>query len=152
MESSQGIRSTVRDILKWSQTSITAYNDKQKTGQGYSTGSSLKQLSKQMSSLTPFAKPFDSGSSYGTGWVRAQLPTILGAVSCNPSFVKSMPTAGHGRNEEVIYHQGSMVDYKFSIFLNPSTLSAILVLTNSIILNDAADWVGQLILEALLDQ
>ncbi len=98
MESSQGIRSTVSDMLKWCQALIKAYNDEQKTGQGHSAGSPLKQLSKQMSGLTPFAKPFDNGSSYGMGWVRTQLPTILGAVGCNPGFVKSMPTAGRGRD------------------------------------------------------
>lgn len=150
MDSAQGIRSTVNDLLRWCQALIKSYNDKPNTDPG-SAGSQLKQLRKQMSGLTPFAKPFDSGSAYGLGWVRAQLPTALGAVGCNPAFVKAMPTVGQYTDEVVIYHQGSMAGYTTSIFLLPSSESAIVVLSNSISLNDCADWVGQLILEALLD-
>ena len=104
-----------------------------------------------MSGLTPFAKPFDKNSAYGMGWVRAQLPAILGAVGCNPGFVKSIPMAGLGSEETIIYHQGSLAGYTSSLFLVPDTESAVVVLSNSISLNDCADWVGQLILEALLD-
>lgn len=151
MDSAQGIRSNVNDLLKWCHALIKTYNSEQKAGQGFSHASPLKQLHKQMSSLTAFGTPFDSGSSYGMGWVRAQLPTALGAVGCNPSFVKSMPTAGKGTNHLVIYHQGSLAGYTSSIFLIPERESAIVVLSNSISLNDCADWVGQLILEALID-
>lgn len=151
MDSSQSIRSTVNDMLKWSRALVKAYSDQQKTGQSHSAGSPLKQLTKQMSGLTPFAKPFDTSSAYGMGWVRAQLPAILGAVGCNPAFVKSMPTAGIGSEETIMYHQGSLAGYTSSLFLIPDTESAIVVLSNSISLNDCADWVGQLILEALLD-
>ena len=151
MDSAMGIRSTVNDLLKWSQALNKAYNDQQKMKQGWSPGSPLKQIPIQMAALTPFLEPFDSGSHYGMGWVRAQLPTVFGAIGCNPSFVKSLPTAGHGSSEVVIYHQGSTAGYTSSLFLIPSTESAIVVLSNSISLNDCADWVGQLILEALLD-
>lgn len=151
MCSSQGIQSTVNDMLKWCQALIKAHNDQQKTGRTISPGSPLKQILKQMAGHTPFSKPFNPGSAYGMGWVRAQLPTVLGAVGCNPSFVKSMPTVGHGSEEIVVYHQGSMAGYTSSVFLIPNTESGIVVLSNSISLNDCADWVGQLILEALLD-
>ena len=151
MDSSQSIRSTVNDMLKWCQALVKAYSDQQKSGQGHSAGSPLKQLPKQMSGLTPFAKRFDTNSAYGVGWVRAQLPTILGAVGCNPGFVRAMPTAGRGSEETTMYHQGSLARYTSSLFLIPDTESAVVVLTNSISLNDCADWVGQLILEALLD-
>lgn len=151
MDSSQSIRSTVNDMLKWCQALVKAYNDQRKTGEGHSAGSPLKQLPKQMSGLTPFAKPFDTNCAYGMGWVRAQLPTILGAVGCNPGFVKAMPTTGRGSEDTILYHQGSLAGYTSSLFLIPDTESAIVVLTNSISLNDCADWVGQLILEALLD-
>lgn len=151
MDSAQGIRSNVNDLLKWCQALIKAYQDERKAGRGSSAGSALKQLHQQMSSLTPFEKPFGSNSFYGMGWVRAQLPTALGAVGCNPSFVKSMPIAGQGTDHVVIYHQGSLAGYTSSMFLIPGSESAIVVLSNSISLNDCADWVGQLILEALID-
>ncbi len=44
-----------------------------------------------------------------------------------------------------------MAGYTSSTYIIPSTQSAIVVLTNSISLNHAADWVSQLILGALLD-
>ena len=151
MDSAMGVRSTVSDLLKWSQALNRAYNDQQKTKQGHSSDLPLKQLPIQMAALTPFSEPFSSGSYYGMGWVRAQLPTVFGAIGCNPSFVKSLPVTGRGSSEVVIYHQGSTAGYTSSLFLIPNTESAIVVLSNSISLNDCADWVGQLILEALLN-
>ena len=85
MDSAIGMRSTVNDMLKWCRALIKAYNDQQKTAQGHSAGSPLKQLSIQMSGLTPHAKPFDTNSAYGMGWVRARLPGPLGAIGCNPA-------------------------------------------------------------------
>ena len=150
MDSSPGIRSTVNDMLKWCQAWLESYSNAQKTSQDTAADSPLTQITKQLSGLTPFAMPFYPRSTYGMGWVRAELPTNLGAVGCNPIFVKSMPIVGKGRDEEIFYHQVSMAGYTTSAFLIPSTQSAIVVLTNSLSLNDAADWVGQLILESLL--
>lgn len=85
------------------------------------------------------------------GWVQAELPAVLGTVGCDPGFMKSMSTAGKGKDIQIFYHQDIMAGYTTSAFLIPSTQSAIVVLKNSLSLNDAADWVGQAILEALLD-
>ncbi|KAI4265228.1 MAG: hypothetical protein L6R38_009569, partial [Xanthoria sp. 2 TBL-2021] len=98
MDASQSIRSSVNDMLKWCRAMIKAYTDEQETGQTGSADSPLKQLSRMMSDITPFAKPFGPRSSYGMGWVQAQLPTILGAVGCNPGFVKSMPIVGKDKD------------------------------------------------------
>ena len=67
MDASQGIRSTVNDMLKWCQALINAYTYEQRTGQNCSGESPLKQISKLMSIITPFAKPFTPRSSYGIG-------------------------------------------------------------------------------------
>ena len=96
-----------------------------------------------MSSLTAFAEPFDTNSSYGMGWVRTQVPGILGAIGCNPGFVKRLPIAGRGVTNTIFYHQGSLAGYTSSAYLIPDIKSAIIVLSNSISLNDCADWVGQ---------
>ena len=62
-----------------------------------------------------------------------------------------MPTTCRGSKEKtIIYHQGSLAGYTSSPFLIPDTESAIVILSNSICLNDCADWAGQLILEDLL--
>ncbi|KAL8946655.1 MAG: hypothetical protein Q9222_006977 [Ikaeria aurantiellina] len=151
MDASQGVRSTVNDMLKWCEALIKAYTNEQETRRTSTAESPLKQISKIMSGITPFAEPFGPQSSYRMGWVHAQLPTILGAVGCNPAFMKNMPVVGNGKDVDVFYHQGSMAGYTASAFLIPSTRSAIVVLANSLSMNDAADWVGQALLEALLD-
>ena len=51
----------------------------------------------------------------------------------------------------VLYHQGSLPGALATINLLPDTESAIVILTNSLTLNDTPDWVGQLILEELLE-
>ena len=151
MDSALGMRSTVNDMLKWCRALLKAYSDQQNTAKGHSTGSPLKQLPIQMSALTPYAKPFDTDSAYGMGWVRARLPGILGAIGCNPAFMESMPTACRGSDQKtILYHQGSLAGYTSSLFLIPDTESTIVALTNSLSLNDCADWIGQLILEDLL--
>ena len=150
MGSGGGIQSTVNDMLKWCQALNIAYNDQQQTGVGHSSGSPIKQISKQMTDHIPFAKPFE-GSAMGMGWARTQLPAVFSGLGCNAAFVKDLPTAGHGSKEVIFYHQGSMVGYTSMLFLIPRTESAIIVLSKSISLNDCTDWVGQTILEALLD-
>jgi len=63
-----------------------------------------------------------------------------------------MPIVGGGLPSQLIYyHQGSTVGYFSNIALIPETQSAIVVLTNGIGSADAADWLGQAVLQALLE-
>lgn len=50
----------------------------------------------------------------------------------------------------MIFHQGSLPGALTLVMLLPDKDAAIVVLTNSLALNDVADWIGQLILEELL--
>jgi len=54
-------------------------------------------------------------------------------------------------SELVIYHQGSHPGVLAAANLLPKSQSAIVVLTNTLSINDNADWVGQLLLESFLD-
>ena len=47
--------------------------------------------------------------------------------------------------------QGSLVGATSFVMLLPESESAVLVVTNTMIPNDAADWIGQLLIETLLD-
>ena len=149
MDSSQGLVSTIDDMLKWSQALLISINNEGMSDGASGAASPVKNVAQLIASHTPLAEPFDQ-SAYGMGWVRTQLPAPLGATGCNPGFVEKMPVVGHGSDQIVLYHQGSLAGYTSSIFLLPSTKSAIVVLTNSISLNDCADWIGQLALEVLL--
>jgi hypothetical protein len=76
-------------------------------------------------------------------------------------FVPAMPLVGRGCKKEgsdgkgkgptVWYHNGSLVGFFSSVHILPETGTIIVVLVNSIPKNDAADWVGQLLVEAMLD-
>jgi hypothetical protein len=80
------------------------------------------------------------------------LPNPIGAGGSNSMLVDKMPEVGKGTaGTEVLYYQGNMAGYTTSLILLPDTQSAIVVLANSMALNDAADWVSQAVLETLLN-
>ncbi|KAK4139709.1 beta-lactamase/transpeptidase-like protein [Dichotomopilus funicola] len=90
--------------------------------------------------------------SYTSGWVRSQLPTTVGNMGVNPGLLEKMPVLSDGIKPRLaLWHQGSLVGATSFVMMFPETESAVLVLTNTMALNDAADWIGQLLVETLLD-
>ena len=91
--------------------------------------------------------------SYGFGWAPVQLPGRMGDIGCNlPLMPNGMPEVGKGvPSQLVIYHQGSLPGALVAVNLITDTESAIVVLTNSPSLSDTPHWVGQLVLEELLE-
>ena len=82
----------------------------------------------------------------------ANLPAPLGAVGVNGMFVPEMPVVGKGsKKREIWYHNGCLVGFFSSVHIIPDTDTVIVVLVNSLAKNDCADWIGQLLVEALLD-
>ncbi|MCJ1427521.1 hypothetical protein MMC29_005424 [Sticta canariensis] len=138
MGSSQGILSNIEDMLKWRQAFVSAMNNQQESDTASSTKSPLRQLPQLITGHPLFRS------------LSIKLPAPLGATGCNPGFAANMPVVDHGSDEAVLYHQGSLTGYTSSIFLLPNTESANFVMTNSISLNDYADWVCQLILETVV--
>lgn len=78
---------------------------------------------------------------YSLGWARAQLPTTMGDIGTNPNLVSHMPVVARGGSGLCYWHQGSLVGYTSFVALLSEEDAAIVVLTNSTALNDAADWV-----------
>lgn len=148
-----GIRSCVKDLLKLYRTIMKSGNDQFNTGRASTPGSPLKHVGQLLSSNIPLKKTSLRESSYALGWVRSQLPNSMGAVGLNPKWMPNgMPTVGKGiASRLVVYHQGSLPGALAAVNLLPESQSAIVVLTNTLALNDCADWVGQLVLETLLD-
>lgn len=91
--------------------------------------------------------------SYAMGIVHTELPDPLGVSGPNSMYVEKMPTVGKGLTDPrlCIYHQGSIVPYLSSIYLLPDTSTTIVDPTSSMANNSAADRLGQLLLEAVLD-
>lgn len=154
MEGAVGVQSSVGDLIKFSQKLMEAADDQLSKNVTSTEGSPLKQLPTLLQghiNLSP--TPSELERSYALGWIRTMLPGPLGTVGLNPMYVDAMPLVGKGLEEPkmVMHHQGSLIDFLSSIHLIPSSRTAIVVLTNSMSNNDAADWLGQLILEAILD-
>ncbi|KAJ1669419.1 hypothetical protein EV182_008773, partial [Spiromyces aspiralis] len=70
----------------------------------------------------------------------------------NPWLMKEMPVLSEGiKSRLALWQQGSLVGATSFVMMLPETESAVLVLTNTMAPNDAADWIGQLLVETLLD-
>ncbi|KAM0248984.1 hypothetical protein ACHAP5_003193 [Fusarium lateritium] len=149
---SGGARSSVKDLVKLYGSYMKGFNNEFKGANSSSEESTFKQLTHIMSAKIPFDQPSQFEASYGFGWGRVQLPGRLGEIGMNPGLLpKGMPIVGKGTSRLVLFHQGSLPGSLTFVALLPEIESVVVVLTNSLALNDAADWIGQLIIEELLE-
>ena len=149
---SGSLRTCVKDLLKLYSSFLRSAKEQFESGKTSTEGSPLKQVNHLMSAKIPMGDPTFRETSYGFGWARVQLPGPMGAIGCNPPLMPDgMPVVGKGAcSTMVCYHQGSLPGALAAVNLVPETESAIVVLSNSLTLNDTPDWVGQLVLEELL--
>nr|POE77996.1 hypothetical protein CFP56_09637 [Quercus suber] len=77
----------------------------------------------------------------------------MGQIGINPNLMpEGMPSVGKDiPSQLILFHQGSLPGALAIVMLLPATESAIVILTNTLALNDVPDWVGQLVLEELLN-
>jgi CubicO group peptidase (beta-lactamase class C family) len=152
MGSAGGVRSCVKDLLTFYEAVMLAANDQSSEKTDPTINSPLKQLDMILSAHMPMSHSGLSEHSYGLGWARNQLPAPLGDTGLNGIFVPQMPTVLAGsKSRLVLSHHGSMPGFTTAAYLFPETATAIVVLTNSLALNDAADWVGQLLIETVFE-
>lgn len=87
--------------------------------------------------------------SYGFGWAWAQLPAVISqgsdASTPNPIVRTCAPS------QLALYHGGVIPGFNTYNVLIPETGSAVVVLTNSQSLNGRVRWIGELLVEALLN-
>jgi hypothetical protein len=82
------------------------------------------------------------------------LSTFVGLQGENPELLEEgdLPILGAGSPPMITYyHHGATPGYYSALFLFPETESAVVVLTNTMPLNDAADWIAQVYISALFD-
>ncbi|KAM0324812.1 hypothetical protein ACHAQA_007778 [Verticillium albo-atrum] len=142
-----GLYSTVNDLLKYAKAVLDAERDPD-------SSPVLRDMRTILSNQIPLDYPSHDSRHYGMGWIRTQLPGIVGLQGDNAELLdlEELPVLGSGaRPMMAYYHQGAALGYYSSIFLFPESKSAIITLTNSIPLNDAADWIGQAYASALFD-
>jgi CubicO group peptidase (beta-lactamase class C family) len=161
-QGANGIKSTVSDLLIYYKAVLDAWRSETGSAASQSKDSSSNPLKNVKKLLTPRIPldPDAKGQWYGAGWAIAELPAPLGSIGTNGMFVPAMPLVGRGCKKEgsdekakgptVWYHNGSLVGFFSSVHILPETGIIIVVLVNSRPKNDAADWVGQLLVEEML--
>lgn len=156
MGSAGGLLSSVNDLSKYCKALMRSWNS-QTQGKMADCGiehetAVFDEVSWLFAPLQIMETPTFREKSYAAGWARSQLPTAVGDIGVNPGLVEAMPLLADGIDSRLaLWHQGSLVGATCFAMLLPETESAVLVLTNTMAFNDAADWIGQLLVEALLD-
>ena len=143
-ETSGGIYSSVNDILAWAKAILAA---EQKSYSG-----PLKEVPTILSNQVPLDNPSRDHRFYGFGWVRTALPDVVGLQGDNAELFNrdQLPVLGSKSQPMMTYyHQGAGLGYYSAIFMFPASNSAVVVLTNSMPLNDVADWIAQIYITAL---
>ncbi|KIW70018.1 hypothetical protein PV04_02329 [Phialophora macrospora] len=152
MVSAGGVRSCVKDLLRFYSTVLRSGVDQFKNSRTSTAGSPLKQLPVILSGHTPVSSSSFLERSYAMGMVRVQLPGELGDTGINGMFVESMPVVdGNSSNPLVLYHLGSMPGFLSCAIIVPELEYVVVVLVNALAISDTADWVGQLLLQTILD-
>ncbi|QKX62647.1 uncharacterized protein TRUGW13939_09808 [Talaromyces rugulosus] len=130
MSPAMGLRSSVNDLLIWSQALLKGLVDQRESGRSSTPGLPLKHLTSIMSGHCQLMSSYPG--ELGMGFMMTTLPNPIGDGGANPALLEKKPNVGSD---------------------SPGTesQSAVVVLANSMSLNDAADWVGQAVLEAVLE-
>lgn len=147
-EASGGIYSSLHDLSKWCSEMLRSIRDAREGKSGI-----LKEVPYLISNLIPIQNPSIRERSYGLGWIRTQLPGLVGIMGDNAGLwsVKDSPVLGTEETPVfMLYHQGSTVGYYSHVTLFPDTDTSVVILTNSIALSDAADWISRTVIQALL--
>ncbi|KAF5001847.1 hypothetical protein FDECE_10836 [Fusarium decemcellulare] len=146
-EASGGLYSSLNDLMTWSRTMLEAIHSKHPV---------IKDAETIISNHAAIENPSLSERSYGYGWVRTQLPGVVGVIGDNVELlggIRKHPPLGGSKDRRrlMLYHQGSTVGYHTFLALFPETDSAVVVLTNSIAPSDTADWIARAMIKALFD-
>jgi CubicO group peptidase (beta-lactamase class C family) len=152
--SGAGMRSCLRDLQKLYHAFMVCSNDQLATKKTSTPGFPLRQVTKLMAPHITI-DPLDPETSYALGWTITQTPCKLGYIGPNPNIMtkdKGIPIIGKGAPSAlIIYHQGSLPGALALTMLLPETMTSIVILSNSLALNDVPDWFGQMLLEEILN-
>ncbi|KAK7419778.1 hypothetical protein QQX98_003150 [Neonectria punicea] len=157
MGSAGGLLSTAKDLSKYYKALMRSWRrEEQAERSGCGTEEKkpmIDDVSWLFAPLQIMETPAFREKSYAAGWARSQLPTTVGDIGVNPGLVDKMPVLADGitNSRLALWHQGSLVGVTSFVMMLPETESAVVVLTNTMAKNDAADWIGQLLIETLLD-
>ncbi|MCJ1246225.1 hypothetical protein MMC30_003431 [Trapelia coarctata] len=152
MQGAAGVISSVSDLLIFYQALLKAWKDQAANNTTATPGLPLMDVRMSLTGHIPLEIGSSFEQFYGIGWAVSELPAPLGQIGTNGMFIPKMPVVGKGsKKRSVWHHNGSLVGFFSSVHILPDSDTAIIVLTNSLANNDCADWIGQLLLETVLD-
>ena len=132
--SAGGVRSSIRDMLKWGAAFFDAQNPNP-----VKPPNIVPHILSEVFSAISIVKPDPTDEQlYGMGWYCQQLPSRLGSWSENlliaPGTVHVMPTCSYTHGHEhyhVFSHGGLVAGFTTSLYILPNPGTAVVVLSNS---------------------
>ncbi|KAL8893689.1 MAG: hypothetical protein Q9192_005017 [Flavoplaca navasiana] len=151
------MRTTIKDLLVLYQALLHAHAHAHELRQDVQStdGSPFRDVKAIFSPYIGVGTAGIDSIAYCLGLYRTRLPNNLATSSVNNLLVgpRRMPRiGGNSIGLEVFHHTGNVPGYFASAFLIPSTMSAIVVLTNSLSFIDPTDLVGQLLVTQILSE
>lgn len=152
LEGAAGVKSTVNDLLRLYQAFMNACNVQIQLESTSTEGSPFKQCATLIKAHNSMEGATLRENAYGLGWVRCQLPGVLGKQGINARLQMDLPAIGCGGMSRLcLYHEGLMPGSSTNVYTFPETMTAIVVLQSAVALNDCPDWVSQLLIESIFD-
>ena len=152
MQGGTGVSSSVADLLRFYKAFLSAWRYEVNTNSSSNPGLPFKDVRNAVSGHIELESGSRYRQTYGIGWAISELPAPLGQIGINPMLGMNMPVVGKGSKKRLLWHHnGSLVGYFSSVHVLPESDTAIIVLTNSLANNDCADWIGQMLVETVID-
>ena len=152
MQGAIGIKSTVKDLLTYYNSFLLAAEDRLIRPKVPISNTPFKGVEMLLTghvsvNLLPNYKQY-----YGAGWMLAELPSPLGAIRTNGICIPEMPVVGKScQRQKIWYHNGCLSGSFSSVHVLPDTHTAMVVLVNSLAKSDCADWIGQMLVETIMN-
>ncbi|KAF2797964.1 beta-lactamase/transpeptidase-like protein [Melanomma pulvis-pyrius CBS 109.77] len=152
-----GCKASLHDLLRMYQSFLSACTHQEKNGVDYTPGSPWAHTRTILEPHVRIGSSDINNLSYCLGLYRSKLPANLSVASLNQQMLGAarVPIPQFGLNNgdlKVYHHTGAVPGFHASMFMVPSTESAVVILTNSIPLMDPTDFAAQLILSVLIGE
>ncbi|CAF9904097.1 MAG: hypothetical protein ALECFALPRED_004843 [Alectoria fallacina] len=152
LEGAAGIKSTVNDLLHLYRAFLEAVEDQTQQGTTSTDGSPFKQCPTLIRGHSFLDGASLRENAYGLGWIRCQLPGVVGKQGINARLQMDLPVIGKGAPSRFcLYHEGLMPGSSSNVYAFPETMTIIVVLQSANSLNDCPDWIAQLLIETVFD-
>ncbi|KAK0516009.1 hypothetical protein JMJ35_002043 [Cladonia borealis] len=151
LEGAAGVKSTVNDLLRLYQNFMETGNDQIEQQSTSTKNSPFKQCATLIKAHSFMEGATLRENAYGLGWVRCQLPGVLGKQGINARLQMEQVTGGGGASRLCLYHEGLMPGSSTSVYTFPEEMTAVVVLQSGVALNDCSDWVSQQLIQTIFD-